>query len=364
MKNANKKETSSSENSQTLKIDFYESGIGDTTIVTFPSGGIAIVDAHPSQHDHRPDIRKIAEGRTIHFVCLTHPHADHGADLIPLLEEHPAVGEFWSTLHDVPSLLYGIQEMRNFPSPVKEFASQLNHVWANFFLDLLGAVAKRKIPRHLLRSDQRKKTIDGVDIHCIAPDESIQNSYFDSYRESLKDSNKKFPDPNSLSAVLVLRFGESVVLLGADALRKNWDSAVINYRGRNLPNAHVLKVPHHGAKNTFNFGHNAQTYLDLCLPNKQSKAVLFAGDSKHPAVDVYSKVCEYSELYCLSNGTRRQVGDSNPLRIGILGAQAVRTVPTCNPAVSFELDRNGNVNVLSGRNCEACPLAELHGTTS
>jgi hypothetical protein len=29
-----------------LKIDFYESGIGDTTVITFPDGGVGVVDAN------------------------------------------------------------------------------------------------------------------------------------------------------------------------------------------------------------------------------------------------------------------------------------------------------------------------------
>jgi len=64
-----------------LKLDFYESGNGETILITFPSGGIGVVDAHPSSRGLRPPILDLVRGRHIHFVCLTHPHADHGVDL-------------------------------------------------------------------------------------------------------------------------------------------------------------------------------------------------------------------------------------------------------------------------------------------
>lgn len=55
-----------------LKFDFYESGVGETIIVTFPNGGIGVIDAHPSPTSSRPAILEIVGKRQIHFICLTH----------------------------------------------------------------------------------------------------------------------------------------------------------------------------------------------------------------------------------------------------------------------------------------------------
>ena len=62
-----------------LQIDFYESGDGETILLTFPNGGMGIVDAIrlpllPTR------LLDLIRGRTVHFVCLTHPHRDHGMD--------------------------------------------------------------------------------------------------------------------------------------------------------------------------------------------------------------------------------------------------------------------------------------------
>jgi hypothetical protein len=349
--------TSSSRNLGKLRVDFYESGIGDTIIVTFPSGGVGIVDAHPSQDNNRPDIRQLVVGRTLHFVCLTHPHADHGVDLIPVLEQHPNVAEFWSTIFDVPAFIFGVEQTINFPSPVQQFAAKMNQDWGEFLVDLFGAVIDRKIRRHLLRSDQRKRIIEGVEIHCLGPDEGIQNSFFDAYKKKLTKPGVEVPDPNSISAILALKFDRSVVLLGADALKKNWESAVKHFRKQKLPKARVLKVPHHGARNSFNLQKDAVTYLDICSSAPKAKCALFAGDAKHPDRDVYTKLRDRTEVFCLSNGTRPVMADMNPLRLQLPGARVALPAPVCNPVVSFELDEDGNVAVLAGIGCDACHLA-------
>src|SRR5258708_57278 len=124
--NASASATSSSGNSGKLRVDFYESGVGETIVVTFPSGGIALVDAHPSTLSARSEILGLTKGKKLHFVWLTHPHADHGVDLVPVLQQHPDVAGFWHTVFDIPAMIYGVQQTVNFPSPVREYASKMN----------------------------------------------------------------------------------------------------------------------------------------------------------------------------------------------------------------------------------------------
>lgn len=357
MMSAKENAPSSSRNLAKLRIDFYESGIGDTIIVTFPSGGIGVVDAHPSQHGHRPDIRQLVMGRKLLFVCLTHPHADHGVDLIPVLQQHPEIAEFWSTIFEIPAFIFGVEQTVNFPSPVQQFAAKINQDWGEFLVDLFGAVIERKIPRRLLRSDLQERVIDGVEVHCLGPDESVQNSFFDAYKKKLTNPEIEVPDPNSLSAILALKFGESLVLLCADALKKNLESAVKYHRKFAWPKARLLKVPHHGARNSFNLRKDAVTYLDMCSHVPKAKAVIFAGDTKHPDRDVYSRIRSRTDVNCLSNGTRSPQPDPNPLRLQIPGARAARLAPVCNSVVSFELDQDGNVSVLAGNDCAGCVFA-------
>jgi hypothetical protein len=224
MRSAVGNEISSLKNLPNLKVDFYESGIGETIVITFPSGDIALVDAHPSQYAHRPDIADLVKGKKLRFVCFTHPHLDHGADLVSVLQTHPQIDSFWHTIYQMESFIFGIGQAVNFPSEVRDFATSMSRGWGEFLIDLYGAVAERDINEHCLRSDLEPHIIDGVEIHCLSPEEAVQNDFFRTYKKRLTDPKAEFPDPNLLSAVLALKFGDSLLLLGADALKKKLDN--------------------------------------------------------------------------------------------------------------------------------------------
>ena len=198
----------------------------------------------------------------------------------------------------------------------------------------------------------RTKTIDGVEIHCLGPEENAKHKFIAAYRTRIEGREAKIPDANLLSAILVLKYGESIVVLGSDALKANWNKAVKNFRESKLPKAHVLKVPHHGALNAM--APHPNNYLDICSKSPRAKAVLFAGDSKHPHPDVHAKLRERTELFCLSNGLKGASTDRDPLRIGLPGARAVSAPTVCNPVISFELDNRGSVKVVAGSSCETC----------
>jgi len=335
-----------------LRIDFYESGVGETIVITFPSGGLGLVDAHPSQHSFRPEIQELVHGKKLHFVCLTHPHADHGVDLVTVLQSHQQIEAFWHTVFDIPALIYGVEQTVNFPSEVREYASKMNQDWGEFLFDIFAAVIDRKIERHPLRSDLEPLVIEGIEIHCLSPDQSVLNAYFSAYKDKLTDPMIELPNPNSISAVLALRLGQGVVLLGADALKKNWATAVTRYQKRSLPKARIFKVPHHGGKDALDLQHRAKNYLDICSHAPNAKAVIFAGDAKHPNADVFNKLRLRTDTLCLSNGRKATLGNTNPLRLQLPGARAVYPAPICNPIISFEIDEGGKVNVLAGVRCE------------
>jgi beta-lactamase superfamily II metal-dependent hydrolase len=357
MKNASGNVTSSSSASQKLRLDFYESGLGETIIITFPSGGIGVVDAHPSKVGSRPKILDLVKGKRVHFVCLTHPHQDHGLDLIQILKNHPKVESFWHTIFETPAFLYLMGETTNFPSDVQKYVSKMNQDWGDFFIDILGEVVTKNIPDHLLRSNLFPDEIDGVKIHCLSPSEEIQNEFSKTYRAKLQKPETEIPDPNLLSAVLALRFGESVVLLGADALTKNWTGALQNYHKRKLPKTVILKVPHHGARNAFDLRKKATTYLDICSHQPKAKAVIFAGDANHPDNDVFGRIRSRADTVCLSNGRKSALASLNPLKLQLPGASYVHPAHICNAVVSFELDGQGNVSLTRGVECDAGCLA-------
>lgn len=335
-----------------LRLDFYESGIGDTIIITFPDGGIGIVDAFPGNANRLP-ITELVRGRRIHFVCLTHPHMDHGLDLVPVVSDFP-VESFWHTIPEMGFFFMGVEKEDVFPGGMREYASEIRSSYANCFIDLISAVEDRQIPKHLLRSDVQPRIFAGVDVHCISPEEEVQQKFSAVYRRRLVETGVREPEPNQISAILVLKYGKTAVLLGADALKANWQSAGKRYADLGLPKARLLKVPHHGASNAIKLGpSDKNSYLELCDRINGVTAVLFAGDSKHPDQRVFDLLRKKTNLMCLSNGyVNRQV--TNPLNIDIPGAWSPGGVNICNSQIAFSLTEDGAIEILAGRQCMAC----------
>lgn len=340
-----------------LKIDFFESGVGETIRITFPDGGIGIVDAHPSSTGKRPPIDQLVRDRKIHFVCLTHPHADHGIDLIPILSDHPDIGSFWHTLSDIGVFVFAeAGQGLNYRSPIREVVTEFQSQWGKFLIQIYGNVGKRKLPHHNLRADLELREIAGVSIHILGPEEDEQNRFTSAYQEIARGNRKRIPDPNALSAILALEYGGRVILLGADGLKRNWESAGRKYRRLGLSEAAILKVPHHGASNAFEFRKGKRSYIDLCSPD--TIAVLFAGDVNHPEERVDERLQAKTNLACLANGLHSSRLPSNPLGISLPGAVAVsQPVTPCQTQISLEIRSDGKVSHTVGHTCGSCRFA-------
>lgn len=339
-----------------LRIDFYESGVGETTIITFPEGGIGIVNAHPSPTSSRANILDLVSDRAIHFVCLTHPHADHGRDLVEVVKDaNPTV--LWHTVPNFKEFIYyAFETQQFFPSPNRDLVEKYHREWAQIFADIFGTAKERGIPRRQLRADIQQETIDGVEVHFLSPEEEITQIAVEKYAEGVQKAEPTGGDPNLLSAVLALRYGDAVVLLGADALKRNWESAVPRFRKAALPKAILLKVPHHGASNALDLRPAATrhpTYLDICSSEPLASAVIFAGDSKHPENRVYERLCQRTKPSCLSNGLRMSHAGV-ALGSRIPGVRRVAPATVCHPVLSFELSRQGDLRQVAGGDCSNC----------
>ncbi|CAN5479139.1 hypothetical protein BH09VER1_BH09VER1_27250 [soil metagenome] len=287
-----------------LQIDFYESGIGETIVITFPSGGIGIIDAHPSAEKTRSDITEIVAGKKIHFVCLTHPHSDHGEDL-PKILATAKPDFFWHTVDDFTRLISCLEGGSvSFQTNYKDFTQDMHKGWPQFMVKLFSTAGRNKIPHRTLKDNLVPFEIDGVSITALSPDEEMKEKWIKAYQSRIESGRiKALPSPNFLSAILSVQYGGVVALLGGDALKVNWNKAIPNYLKRKLPKATVLKVPHHGARNAFEFspkGHKAN-YLSLLRADQKPIAILFAGDVDHPDKEVFARLNKASDVYWFHN---------------------------------------------------------------
>jgi beta-lactamase superfamily II metal-dependent hydrolase len=341
-----------------LRIDFYESGQGETILVRFPDGGIGVVDAHPSRSKLRPEIEVLVGGQRLHFLCLTHPHADHGVDLFKAIKAAAQVDRYWHTVTDIQTLFYAVTQQRVFPARFSPLLTELRIPWAEYLIDLYDEVKNRTDAdpefTQRINNQRRSDEIAGVTVHFLGPLEADQNHFTSTYRSLVEGKHRNKPNENTLSAILAFEYGGHLVLLGSDALAENWVAAEMRCRKEELPKAVVLKVPHHGGQDALGHYHG-KNYLDLCRPNRETKAILFGGDAKHPHPKVLDRLNAKVTVQCLANGLKPpgQMA-ANPLGLNISGARALVPAPTCNPHIGFTIHGDGRVEQTAGAQCEFC----------
>lgn len=274
-----------------------------------------------------------------------------------MLRDHPDIGSFWHTLSAIDVFVFAeAGQLPNYRSPIREVVTDFQDKWGRFLIQIYGYVGKRKMPYRTLRADLEFIEIAGVRIHFLSPVEEEQNRFTAAYQDIARGKRKGFPDPNSLSAILALEYGGSVVLLGADGLKKNWEAAIKKYRRLGLSEAAILKVPHHGATNAFELRNGKHSYVDIC--SSDTIAVLFAGDVNHPEKRVDERLRAKTNLACLTNGLHSTRIPSNPLGIYLPGAVAVsQPVTPCQDQISIDIKHDGSITQSVGHTCGSCQFA-------
>lgn len=188
-----------------LKVTYFDVGQGDSEFVEFPDGKNALIDGGPD--------KKVLEGlgrnmpfykRKIDVIFLSHPHADHVAGLIHVLNRYE-VGRVVMTraVHTAPE-----------------------------YIEFLKLIREKKIPA--------TEGIQGAEF-----DFSGNNKIKILYPEGTLDSQNL----NNTSAVLMLQSGQTQFLFMGD-LEKDASDKLLAL----TPNLHadIIKVPHHGSKNALN----------------------------------------------------------------------------------------------------------------
>jgi beta-lactamase superfamily II metal-dependent hydrolase len=314
-----------------LRIRFYESGIGETVLIEFPDQRLGVIDAFPPARSGRDDILNIIAGRDVEFVCLTHPHEDHGRDLVKILKV-ARVNQFWHSLSPINLFVYHLEQYCAFPSPLQKLSTQQSSDWASFMIELLDEVASNSIEPVALSESHKPIDIGDVKIHFLAPSEKFVQGEQRRLTDALSKSSWTHVDPNDFSLVIAIEFGNFVFLLGSDAKKRCWPEALASFKKAGIPRAYALKLPHHGSLNAFDLrsAHqdpNPINCWNLCSP--RFHAVLFAGTVMHPHPKVMQALMarDVHLLSLFDLDHNESEADPNPLRIRIEGARAVRRTP-------------------------------------
>jgi Metallo-beta-lactamase superfamily len=331
-----------------LRLTFAESGVGETIFIEFPTGEVAVVDSHPSSSNCRPDIENEIGGRPVAFVCLTHPHEDHGLGLIGVLKK-AKVQKFWHSMTEVEAFVNFVIRIPKFRSPLAPLAEKVREGRAKFMLDLWSTLKCRGIDPLSFDDSREAEEVGEVKIHFLAPSRDFLTKEFKRLHRYLQGKGPA-PDPNRFSLVLGLEYRGTLSLLGGDALKAGWGTAFQKWHKKGLPKAIVLKIPHHGGANAFDLGtptkqNRRSNCWDLCV--EKPIGIIFAGDFKHPDPRILEELETRTDLNTFFD-LRANDQRLNSFGLRTLGARAVAQPlrPQTFCKIIVEIDGDGRIRLI------------------
>jgi competence protein ComEC len=187
------------------EILFLPVGEGDSELIRTRSGNV-LIDAGPRQNVLVPLSQSISlVDKTIDIVLITHPDADHFQGLIKILDYYKV----------------RLVILNNF--------SLAN----GNYVELLTRLYKLKIPVVLGIEGTKIDLNDGIKLSLLYPNIS---------------DLKKIKVTNEMSVISLLEMNNKKILFTGDITAKLLEKTVSKYLTGDIID--VLKVPHHGAKNT------------------------------------------------------------------------------------------------------------------
>lgn len=201
-----------------LRVFILNVGQADTSIVVTPSGNIAIIDAvGPAKLTRLLQDLGLAKGEQIEELVLTHPHDDHYSGAARVLTDYNVQHVVLSSLEPydgTPGYHAIINQIEKTDIPCM-FVPSHN----TLYLD--GALA----------SEAERITVD-----LVGPSQGVLNEL-----DRLQQLN-----PNHLSLIARVTFGEFSMVLAADAQMENWQH--FDQEGMMARPCPVVKASHHGSR--------------------------------------------------------------------------------------------------------------------
>ncbi len=280
-----------------LIVTVFYVGDGDCILLRFPDGTLGLVDSNrTSWTPSCPAIPAIQQaGGRLDFVCLTHPHQDHYRGLFEVLSTAGiTVREFWHTLTDVHDVIRYFNKGYG-GGPLDALSKRFYEGANREFVELMNCVyADEEASKLIIRSLSEQKGLDsrgGVEILCLAPFDRDRTAFVKRLLAALNQGRRVAAcTSNDVSAVLILRFGNAVVLLCGDAPARVLKKVVADAatrKGADWMRSHVVKVSHHGASDSQYDG-----LWDDLRTGLEEVAVISAGSSAHPSSETLDALRE------------------------------------------------------------------------
>jgi len=258
--------TKKDKDTRELTIHVIGSGsVGESIVIHLPNGKWGVVDCYASSLlnlDTNFTLQFLLNKQIQHleFVCLSHPHDDHYRGMSHILQHFKRnITYFWrfGGVHIREILSYLKKDaLSRYDNEQTESAAELHKIFK-----LVRQYKKEDSVRRVTRmSDFKllyKDDISGdnrrneIRIFSLGP----STKQIELYQETIKncflpdgniDPNKSKPHHNMVSGVLLIRYGNTQVVLGGDAEKPEWDD-ILEDELRCCISAHAVKVSHHGS---------------------------------------------------------------------------------------------------------------------
>jgi beta-lactamase superfamily II metal-dependent hydrolase len=349
-----------------LRLHVFDVGHGDAILIEFPNGAWGVVDCKDDGFPDRPSsLLRFLQDRNVGrlaFVCLTHPHVDHFSGLPEILEHYgDNIEELWCFRIDSQHWrkFLAVQENAATTSSRRREFEQLRTIFEH-----LARRVKRNEVR-LLDANQHLPALGGVEIDCLAPYPKELSSYQTSLARWTEHPDEYRGDENRLSAVLRLRYGQCVVLLGSDATSSSWVDITREKRKRDESlNSNLVKVSHHGSKQGFFRG----AWDAISVPHLTHGAISAGSQYGLPHRDVIVALRELGvTLHCtnyapsciktdeLDFSKFEGLPQPEKLQLFMLDQSSNAKHRTCNGDLHFELQPDGGVT-FAHQHAGLCPF--------
>lgn len=251
-----------------LKIYFFDVGQGDAIFVEAPNGNQILIDGGP---DNRV-IQELAKvmpfyDHEIDMVVLSHPHADHVAGLIDVLERY---------------------DVKNILQAKEDYNSAVVPVWVEAVRDEkaneIEAIAGRVIDLG-----------NGVTLTILHPLVSVAGALL--------------KNPHDAVVVAILKYGDFEIMLTGDMEAKVERRLILN--GYDLK-SDILKVGHHGSKTS-----TTPEFLSGVNPEIALIQVGAKNRYGHPSPEILSRLEKFEIKYYRNDldGHMKVVSDGESFKI-------------------------------------------------
>ena len=251
-----------------LKIYFFDVGQGDSIFIETPNGNQVLIDGGPDSSIIQ-ELSKVMPfyDKEIDLVVLSHPHADHMAGLISVLERY---------------------DIKNILEAKEEYKSPVVSAWYE-------AVDKEKA--------NETEAVAGKTIHL---GNKIILTILHPF-QSVAGKETKYPHDDVV--VAMLEYGEMRVLFTGDMEAKVERRLILN----NVDlDADILKIGHHGSKTS-----SIPEFLNVVSPEVAFIQVGVKNRYGHPAQEVLKRLEDFGIKYYRNDleGTVKLTSDGKTYKI-------------------------------------------------